>query len=188
MFMKKYQSVKIEEENGKIYQKSEQIDGYINATLPRKSHFNNGDFITIFQEALKEIVLHGDLGKGEMKLLMYLIATTGKDNSVCIDLDILSRDLKDNKGNVSRYLKALVERNIVLRQDGYRYAREPLPIQLSVNYDQFNYDLGYKGKISEYKKVESKHPDILTKDGLKLDKYSQTSIFDQIRDFENDKD
>lgn len=179
--------VKIEKESdGKVYHKSEHVDGYINATLPRKSHFNNGDFITIFQEALLEIVLNGDLTKGEMKLLVYIVATTGKDNSVCIDLRKLSEDLKERKSNISKALKGLVERNIILRKDGYRYAKEPLPIKLSVNYDQFNYDLAYNGKISKYKTVKTNHPDILDKEGAKLDKYSQTSILDQIRQEDND--
>jgi len=186
--MKKQYKSKIEEKDGKIYQTTEVPDGFRNVNLPKKSWFENGDFVTIFQEALKEIILKGDLSKGELRLLVYLIATTGKDNSVCIDLNELSIALKTAKSNVSSALTGLVERNIILRRNGYRYAKQPLPIKLSVNYDQFNYDLAYNGKVSQYKKVRTNHPDILSKDGLKLEKYTQTSILEQIKTFDDDKD
>lgn len=185
----KYYKAKIAPEgDGKIYHKSEMIEGFQDVKLPKKSFFGNGDFVTIFQAALKEIVLSRTLNKNEMILLIYLIATTGKDNSVCLDLNIISEDLNIAKSNVSTALRTLVERNIIIRKDGYRYRVEPLPMQLSVNYDQFNYDLAYAGKVSQYKKVKHSHPEIVDDKEKKLAKYAQISILDQIRDAENGED
>lgn len=184
---KTYQAKLEVENNGKIFQKEEVVDGYQILKLPTKSYFNNGEFVTLFQEALKEIVTKGSLTKNEMQLLMYLVATTGKGNSVCLDLNVLSSDLKVKKPNISTALAGLVERNIIIRKDGYRYSKQPLPMQLSVNYDQFNYDLGYTGKVSQYKKLKAEHPQIIHKDTDKeLDKYKQTSILDELKGREFD--
>ena len=185
---RKTYGVKIhQEDDGKVYQTQEEIEGFRSAKVPIKSYFNNGDFVTIFQEALKEIITKGELNKNELKLLIYLVATTGKDNQVSIDLNILTSDLKIKKPNVSTALAGLVERNIILRKDGYRYRKQALPMQLSVNYDQFNYDLAYAGKVSQYKKVKDNHPLIVKKDDDKpLDKYKQTNILEQIRETEED--
>ena len=128
------------------------LENYVDIKLPRKFRFNNGGFITVFQKAMANIALFGNLSKEEYRMLLYLIGTCGPANSICIDLVQLSEQLSMKKSNVSRALKGLVERNIVIRKDGYRYGKTPLPFELHLNFDQINYDLAYNGKIKEFKK------------------------------------
>lgn len=143
----------------------EVMPDYVDIKMPKKFRFNNGNFITIFQKAMANIAMFGKLSKGEMQLLLYLIGTCGSQNSVCIDLVKLSEDLGTNKGNISRFLKGLVERNIVIRKDGYRYGKTPLPFELHLNFDQINYDLAYNGKIKHFKQDKVNHPQLMQSDG-----------------------
>lgn len=141
------------------------LEDYVDVKLPKKFRFNNGNFITIFQKAMANIALFGNLSKEEYKMLLYLIGTCGMGNSICIDLVKLSEDLSMKKPNVSRALKGLVERNIVIRKDGYRYGKTPLPFELHLNFDQINYDLAYNGKTKEFGTKKGKHPQLMKPDG-----------------------
>ena len=107
------------------------------------------------------IATEAKLSKNELVLLLYLLGTAGLDNSICTDLQILSNELQIDKGNISRSIKGLVKRNIVIRKDGYRGGEQKtLPMELSLNYDQLNYDLSYKGKVKDYSKMKGIHPEI----------------------------
>lgn len=144
----------------KIVHEIEDKEGYSIHVLPDKKRFNNGNFIVLFQELLIAIAIEGNLTKNEYQLLIYLIGKTGYDNSVLLDLQILSDDLGVKKSNISTALKGLVMRNIIIRKDGYRYGNQPLPMELSFNYDQLNYKLAYNGKIGNYSKTKHQHPEI----------------------------
>ena len=133
-----------------IYEQRELVDGYTDVRLPKRHRYNNGGFITLFQTALLTIVESGNLSKLEMTMLLWLLATAGVDGSVETNLDIISEALGQKKPNVSKALKGLVQRNIVLRKDGNRYDRTPLPMELSLNYDQINYRFAYNGKTSNF--------------------------------------
>lgn len=137
----------------------------VDLKLPKKFKFNNGSFITIFQKAILNIAMFGKLTKNEMQLLLYLIGSCGAANSICTDLNRLSEDLGMKKPNVSTALKGLVERNIVVRRDGSRYSKTPLPFELHLDFDQINYDLAYNGKIKHYTEDVRKHPALMQKDG-----------------------
>lgn len=141
-----------------IYEQREFIDGYVDVRLPKKHKYNNGGFITIFQDAIRLIVRFGKLNKSEMALLLWMVGTAEIDGSVETNLDVLKTELNLDKGNISKALKGLVQRNIIIRKDGNRYDREPLPMELSFNYDQINYNLAYNGKTSQYNKKKNKHP------------------------------
>ena len=93
-------------------------------------------------------------------MLLWLLATAGVDGSVETNLDIISEALGQKKPNVSKALKGLVQRNIVLRKDGNRYDRTPLPMELSLNYDQINYRFAYNGKTSNFSEKNISHPEI----------------------------
>lgn len=138
---------------------------FVDIKVPRKFRFNNGSFITIFQKAILNIAMLGKLSKNEMHLLLYLIGSCGVGNSICTDLDKLSNDLGIKKPNVSRALKGLVERNIVIRKDGNRYKKTPLPFELHLDFDQINYDLAYNGKIKNYRENQINHPQLMQRDG-----------------------
>lgn len=167
------QEVVVDKETGEIIKMTEVtrtievpiLEDYIDVKIPKKFKFNNGGFVTIFQKAMLNIAMFGKLSKGEMQMLLYLIGTCGMGNSICIDLVKLSKDLGTSKGNVSHYLKGLVERNIVIRKDGYRYGKTPLPFELHLNFDQINYDLAYNGKTKEFRKKKTEHPQLMQADG-----------------------
>lgn len=161
---------------------NEIVDDYVDLKLPKRHQLNNGDFITIFQKTMANIALFSKLSRGEYKLLLYLIGTAGIDNSVCVDLNLLAEQLGEKKSNVSNYVRGLVERNIILRKDGYRYGNEPLPFELSLNYDQINYDLAYNGKVKNFKNVQYKHPEI-SHDKTDLIA-NQRNLLDQIKEVE----
>lgn len=141
------------------------LENYVDVKLPRKFKFNNGGFITVFQKAMANIAMFGNLSKEEYKMLLYLIGTCGMGNSICIDLVQLANTLGMKKPNISRALKGLVERNIVIRKDGYRYGKTPLPFELHLNFDQINYDLAYNGKTKEFRKKKNEHPELMQADG-----------------------
>lgn len=143
-----------------IYEQRELVDGYTDVRLPKRHRYNNGGFITLFQTALLTIVESGNLSKLEMTMLLWLLATAGVDGSVETNLDIISEALGQKKPNVSKALKGLVQRNIVLRKDGNRYDRTPLPMELSLNYDQINYRFAYNGKTSNFSEKKISHPEI----------------------------
>jgi hypothetical protein len=169
------QEYEVDKETGEIIKMTETIvsrslevpvlEDYVDIKLPRKFRFNNGGFITVFQKAMANIALFGNLSKEEYRMLLYLIGTCGPANSICIDLVQLSEQLSMKKSNVSRALKGLVERNIVIRKDGYRYGKTPLPFELHLNFDQINYDLAYNGKIKEFGKHKTEHPHLMKSDG-----------------------
>lgn len=144
------------------------LEDYVDLKLPRKWKFNNGSFVTVFQKALMNIALFARLTKHEYQLLMYLLASCLADNSICIDLVQISNDLKMDRSNASKALKGLVQRNIVLRKDGYRYGKNPLPMELSLNFDQLNYNLAYTGRTKEYSKKKTIHPPLTEPDGATL--------------------
>lgn len=143
----------------------EVIPDYVDIKMPKKFRFNNGNFVTIFQKAILNIALLGKLTKNEMHLLLYLIGSCGPANSISTDLDKLSEDLGIRKPNLSTALKGLVQRNIVVRKDGYRYGKTPLPFELHLDFDQINYDLAYNGKTKHYRETKVNHPLLMREDG-----------------------
>lgn len=129
-----------------IYEQREFVDGYVDVRLPKKHKYNNGGFITVFQEGLRVIARYGKLSKSEMALLLWLIGIAGMDGSVETNLEEIKKNLSIGKPMASKALKGLVQRNIVIRKDGNRFDREPLSMKLSFNYDQLNYNLAYNEK------------------------------------------
>ena len=130
------------------------------------------------------IATEAKLSKNEMQILFYLLGTAGFDNSIYIDLDILSGDLDIKKPNVSTALKGLLKRNIIIKRDGYRGGNQKTkPFELSINYDQLNYSITWKGDYNEHKKVKMNHPEILS---LPKEEPKQLDLFDLIEEAEKD--
>ena len=182
----------IDERTGEVIRQAvvtEVIPGYIDVKVPKKGRFNNGDFITIFQNTMYRIATEAKLSKNELVLLLYLLGTAGIDNSICTDLQILSEELQIDKGNISRSIKGLVKRNIVIRKDGYRGGEQrTLPMELSLNYDQLNYDLSYKGKVKDYSKMKGIHPEIEPNPQLPAKAKREPDLFDFIAAAEAEQD
>lgn len=129
----------------------------------RKTKFNNGNFITVFQKALMEISLNTDLSKGAFRVLFYLIAKTEIDNEVKLSLNQIAKDLKVDQANTVRFFSELENLNIAVRDRIRKTIR-------------LNYDLAWKGKIRDYKTNLLKDPKLLhqNKD------WGQRSIEDEI--------
>lgn len=144
------------------------IENYVDVKLPHKSKFKNGGFVTVFQKAILNIAMFAKLSKNELQLLLYLIGSCAFDNSIIIDYNKLTGDLHMAKPNISAALKGLVKRNIVLRKNGYRWGKNPLPFELELNYDQLNYNLSYNGEIKTYKQKQQKHPPLTKEDGVTI--------------------
>lgn len=189
---KKYLAKITEKQTEKIVERSIEVpilDNYIDIKLPKKHKFNNGNFITIFQKAMVNISKFAKFTKNEYQLFLYLIGAAGSDNSVCVDLNFLAKELNIKKPNVSTALKGLTRRNIVIRRDGYRYGNNPLPIELSLNYDQLNYNVAYNGQTKLFHEKSPKHPSVTDIEGRVLNELEknknlphphQTTIFDEI--------
>lgn len=141
-----------------ITEEIQKRDGWENVVLPERHKFSNGGFITVFQKGLLTILQYGKLSKIETNLLLYVLATAGIDGSIETNLDVISDMLGAKKPNVSNALKGLVQRNIIIRKDGNRYDRSPLPLTLKFNYDQVNYNLAYNGKTKLFGKKKAEHP------------------------------
>jgi hypothetical protein len=126
----------------------EVVEDYIDVRLPTKIKFNNGDFITVFQKALEFISIDLNLTKGAMKLLLYLIAKTELTNEIRLPIQTIAEVLKISKGNAYDFLNELKKHNIVIWEQKLKTLR-------------LNYELGYKGKIKDFKKVQYKDSPIL---------------------------
>jgi hypothetical protein len=168
------------------------IEGYVDLKLPQRHKFNNGNFVTVFQKAILNISQFANLTKNELILFLYLIGSVNIDNSVCIDLNILSDELNIAKPNVSNALAGLVRRNIVIRKNGYRYGKNPMPMELVINYDQLNFNVAYNGKTRDYQITKGKHPELTHADGRILQApieqvHRQKTIEEVIQEFENAK-
>lgn len=178
---------RVDEETGEIIRQAvetEYVPGFVDVKLPKRKHLGNGDFITVFQNTMFRIATEAKLSKNEMQILFYLLGTAGFDNSIYIDLDILSGDLDIKKPNVSTALKGLLKRNIIIKRDGYRGGNQKTkPFELSINYDQLNYSITWKGDYNEHKKVKMNHPEILS---LPKEEPKQLDLFDLIEEAEKD--
>jgi putative plasmid replication protein len=178
---------RVDEETGEIIRQAvetEYVPGFVDVKLPKRKHLGNGDFITVFQNTMFRIATEAKLSKNEMQILLYLLGTAGFDNSIYIDLDILSEDLDIKKPNVSTALKGLLKRNIIIKRDGYRGGNQKTkPFELSINYDQLNYGITWKGDYNEHKKVKMNHPEILS---LPKEEPKQLDLFDLIEEAEKE--
>lgn len=135
-------------ENGIVTVK-EVIDDNVNIT-PKRHRLDNGNWIVIFQNALKTIAVDSNFSKGAYRVLLYLIAETEVTNDVKMPIQQVAEALKEDKGNIYRFLKELEEFNIIIRDKKTKYIR-------------LNYDLAYKGKFSNYKHVQFKDTPLLEK-------------------------
>jgi len=105
--------------------------------------------MTVFQNAMLNIVFNMNLSKGAYRLLVYLIGKTGIDNEVKLTLYAIAKEIEEKQPNVVRYFKELESLNIAIRD------KEKKTIRL-------NYDLAYKGKIKNYSKLKYSDPKLLT--------------------------
>ena len=147
----------------------EEIDDPNLVTVRKKEKMKGGDFIVVFQKAIKELVLKADLSKNGYRLLLFLMAETEFEKEINATLYGIAKELGINQSNATVAMKELESIGIVIRNVQLRTFR-------------LNYELAYKGQAKNYKKLQFKDPVFLEQ---KKEKTIQTNIIDQIKEFEN---
>lgn len=137
-------------------------------TVRKKEKMKGGDFIVVFQKAIKELVLKADLTKNGYRLLLYLMAETEFEKEINATLYGIAKELGINQSNATVAMKELESIGIVIRNIQLRTFR-------------LNYELAYKGQAKNYKKLQFNDPVFLEQ---KKSKTIQTSIIEQLEEFE----
>ena len=146
----------------------EEIDDPNLVTVRKKEKMKGGDFIVVFQKAIKELVLKADLSKNGYRLLLFLMAETEFEKEINATYGI-AKELGINQSNATVAMKELESIGIVIRNVQLRTFR-------------LNYELAYKGNAKNYKKLQFNDPVFLEQ---KKEKTIQTNIIDQLKEFEN---
>ncbi len=147
----------------------EEIDDPNLVTVRKKEKMKGGDFIVVFQKAIKELVLKADLSKNGYRLLLFLMAETEFEKEINATLYGIAKELGINQSNATVAMKELESIGIVIRNVQLRTFR-------------LNYELAYKGNAKNYKKLQFNDPVFLEQ---KKEKTIQTNIIDQLKEFEN---
>ena len=147
----------------------EEIDDPNLVTVRKKEKMKGGDFIVVFQKAIKELVLKADLSKNGYRLLLFLMAETEFEKEINATLYGIAKELGINQSNATVAMKELESIGIVIRNVQLRTFR-------------LNYELYYKGNAKNYKKLQFNDPVFLEQ---KKEKTIQTNIIDQLKEFEN---
>jgi hypothetical protein len=119
-------------------------------SVPKKDKLTNkgNDWIVIFQGALLRIATETDLSKGAYKLLIFLIAKTEIDQNVKLPIQEMATAIGEHKGNIYKFVKELEIINVLIRDTKSKLIR-------------LNYELAYKGKFADYKKLQYKDEQLL---------------------------
>ena len=147
----------------------EEIDDPNLVTVRKKEKMKGGDFIVVFQKAIKELVLKADLSKNGYRLLLFLMAETEFEKEINATLYGIAKELGINQSNATVAMKELESIGIVIRNVQLRTFR-------------LNYELAYKGNAKNYKKLQFNDQVFLEQ---KKEKTIQTNIIDQLKEFEN---
>ena len=147
----------------------EEIEDPNLVTVRKKEKMKGGDFIVVFQKAIKELVLKADLSKNGYRLLLFLMAETEFEKEINATLYGIAKELGINQSNATVAMKELESIGIVIRNVQLRTFR-------------LNYELAYKGNAKNYKKLQFNDPVFLEQ---KKEKTIQTNIIDQLKEFEN---
>jgi DNA-binding transcriptional ArsR family regulator len=138
-------------------------------TVRKKDKMKGGDFIVVFQNAMKKLVLDDSFGKNEYRILFYLMAKTEFENEINDTLYNIAKEIGLDQSTSGKAMRKLESVGIVIRNIQLRTFR-------------LNYELAYKGHPKNYKKLQFKDPVFLEK---KKDEYIQTDIITEINKIEN---
>jgi hypothetical protein len=154
----------IDENTGEVFRQSvitEHIEGFRDVKLPDRARFNNGSFITLFQASMLVIATNAKktkMTKEELIILLYLLGTAGIANSVILNYAEIVAETGIDKANVSRAIKALKSKMVIIETTQERRYRKSVDRELSLNFDQLNYNLAWNGKTKDFGKMKHKHP------------------------------
>lgn len=96
------------------------------------------------QSALLEIAKDPDIGSGALRVFLYLNGRLDFDNLIAVQQKEIAADLNMDKGSVSRAMKLLLQKQIILRDE--RLGR--------LGAYKLNEHYGWKGKV---KKLRQRH-------------------------------
>lgn len=127
----------------------------------RKDKLGGGEFIFLFQKAVMDIVQSGVLGKNEYRVLLYLMAKTEFEKEINITQYSIAKEIGMQQTATQKALSNLSKINILIRDTSLRSLR-------------LNYEIGFKGSPTNYKKVQYDDNPI-----LEIQQSKQTSITDK---------
>lgn len=107
-------------------------------------------FFMGFQDAFIEISQDQDMTKESLRIMHYMMGNLDFENFIQISQAKISKDLSIKKQNVSKALKLICEKQILLA--GPKIGR-------SLSY-RMNFRYGWKGKVSNLKKHKKNHLDL----------------------------
>jgi len=110
-----------------------------------KVKWKEGFFMAI-QEAFIQIAKDKDLNGRPTAILMYLFGKLGFENYICVQQREISESLKIHKADVSKSIKLLIEKRIIL--PGPKLGR-------TTSY-RLNSEYGWKGKVKNLADERSK--------------------------------
>lgn len=118
-------------------------DGYFVYVAYPKAKIKNERWMMIFQDSLELIATDEDMTGQAFRVLMILMVNLEFDNYITIKQNVLAEKLKMNKTNVSRAMKLLVDKKIILKvKDG------------STTGYKMNPNYGWKGNVENRTKAK----------------------------------
>lgn len=164
----------------------EQLEGVIVLCRSKKNPYSKG-WIMNSQEALKLLAVDEDLTGESYKVLLYLLSILDFENWIQIPQKIIAEELGMQKQRISRSIKVLEQKEIILRGDklGRSYAFRLNPY------------FGWKGKVKnldeyreekEKEKIENLKNRTNEKKQKKLEKLSKkfNMSFEELQEIQNE--
>jgi len=128
------------------------------------------DYLMTFQDKIEELARDEDLSGRTWRVLAGLLGKLGWENWLHVSQADLAKELNLDRGNVSREIKTLVSKGVIIR--GPKMGRSH-SYKLNSNY-------GFKGKLTDlsaYRMKERNHLHVV-KDGEELPDPNQPTLFD----------
>ena len=154
-FTEKVTKAVIESET-KSFTVTEVIPNHVDRKVRLKDKFNNGHFITLFQESINDIIENGDLSKPELIILFSFIGNAGENGKLVLTQKAICEKLKLRKQNVSIAINGLIKRKIIVKtvvDEGNRRNGKSNTYEVKIETNRLNYNLAYKGKIRNFKNL-----------------------------------
>ena len=130
----------------------------ISVSNDKDAYLYNGDYIPIFQDALRAIACERSITGIAKDILLYLLSITDMNNHVIIDQQGIADLLKCNLSTVYRSISALKKMRILCQDDNSRsYLVSSKLIKM------INPRLAYRGRITKINK--NALPELLDSEG-----------------------
>lgn len=118
----------------------------------------NGNYIPVFQDALKAIAREKSISGATKDVLLYILSITELDNRVSINVKNISEELGRNPATVYEAIKTLLKMNILCNKTNSRSYQVSLELV-----DSINPRLAFRGITTKFNK--NTLPELLKSDG-----------------------